>query len=233
MFWSSAKIDSKDVNPEIRRIIWPQLKANGFSKFASRNAWRYGSDSIDVINLQSFNSYNASVLGVTTFSFSVNLACYLKYVPPQWPVKEKDGQLIPAEYDGQFRRHLQSSIPQAGDYKHKQGIWALDKKGRNLAVSMEDVAQQIPSALAWFARLTDKEEVLCILLEDDVDMNELWGFGRNPSPVRSYLAGYVALSLGQEKLALAKLGEAVQSKCFDAQFSTVEQALDRAVNVGA
>jgi hypothetical protein len=34
-------------------------------------------------------------------------------------------------------------------------------------------------------------------------------------------------------LALAKLGEAVQSKCFDAQFSTVEQALDRAVNVGA
>jgi hypothetical protein len=52
---------------------------------------------------------------------------------------------------------------------------------------------QIPDALAWFERLNQRNEVLRILREDDERMTELWGFGRNPSPIRSYLAGYVAM----------------------------------------
>lgn len=80
-------MDSKAVNREIRRVIWPLFKAAGFSSNTTRTAWRHTADKADVINFQSFNRYNADVLGITTFSFAVNLGCYLRYVPPQWPPK--------------------------------------------------------------------------------------------------------------------------------------------------
>ena len=49
---------SKQVTKEINSVIRPILKANGFKKFSGRTYWRYESDRIDVLNIQSFNSYN-------------------------------------------------------------------------------------------------------------------------------------------------------------------------------
>jgi hypothetical protein len=91
------------------------------------------------------------------------------------------------------------------------------------------VEQKIPTVLAWFERLRDKKEVLRILLNEPEEMSSLWGFGNNPSPVRSYLSGYVALNLGKKELAESKLREAADSKCFSQLFSTVEGALLRAL----
>jgi hypothetical protein len=88
---------------------------------------------------------------------------------------------------------------------------------------------QIPDALAWFERLNQRNEVLRILREDDERMTELWGFGRNPSPICSYLAGYVAMSLGERELAKAKYHDAVLSKCFVDLFTSVDGAIHRAV----
>jgi hypothetical protein len=82
-------MDSKTVNKEIRALIWPALKAAGFSSFSARTAWRYEKDQVEVVNFQSFNRHNADVLDVTTFSFAVNLGSYLCYVPPQWPRRSK------------------------------------------------------------------------------------------------------------------------------------------------
>ena len=219
-------MDSKAVNREIRKFVWPALKAAGFEVFTSRVAWRYTSDRIDVVEFRSFNKYNADILGVTTFSFAVSLGSFLLYVPPQWPPKIKDGKQLPSEPECHFRGALQCSIQSR--IKDK-AIWPIEPDGRNVSWCIQDVLNQLPGALAWFSRLDRKEEVLRVLLEEDEEMPHLWGFGRKPSPIRSYLSGYVALSLGKEVLAVEKLSEAVESKCFVGLFTGVKGAIQRAL----
>lgn len=220
-------MDSKAVNKEIRGRIWPLLKDFGFSRFSPRTAWRYCDGKIDVLNFQSFNAYNASVMGITTFSFCVNLGSYLTYVPPTWPPKVKDGYPIPNEAECHFRRRLKRSITPQG--KEHADVWNVDERGRNLLWCIQDVAEQLSDAAAWFDRLGEKSQALSILLNQEEDMNDIWGFGRNPSPHRSYLTGYVALAMGKRDLAREKLAEAVQSKCYTAQFDDVESAIGRAI----
>jgi hypothetical protein len=225
------QMDGKVVNREIRKRIWPKLKEAGFTAFTPRTAWRYGEESIDVFNFRSFNKYHSDVMGITTFSFSVNLGRHLSYIPPTWPHKVKDGRPIPSEPECEFRGSLIRSIPQSKN-NHVQ-MWAIDKRGENLDLCMADVERQIPLVLDWYARLSDREEVLRILLENPEQMLDgpepigYWGFGRNPSPIRSYLAGYSALNLGNDDLAREKFFEAVQSGCFSKLFTTVEEAISR------
>ncbi|MCC4612988.1 DUF4304 domain-containing protein [Xanthomonas campestris pv. esculenti] len=219
-------MDSKIVNREIKRAIWPALKEAGFTRFTQRVAWRHHQDSIDVLDFQSFNSYNAEILGVTTFSFCVNLGKYLLYVPPQWEVKVKDGIQFPRESECLFRGRLHPNVSAAASDKT---IWSIDNAGKNLPWCIQDVLSHVPTALDWLLRLEDRAEVLRILMEQDEDMQHLWGFGRNPSPIRSYFAGYVSLALDNRELAYSKLQEAVDSKCFTRLFTSVGGAVNRAV----
>jgi hypothetical protein len=216
-------MDSKAVSKEIRAKIWPLLRAAGFSRFTTRTAWRYSNNKIDVVNFQSFNAYHAEIMGVTTFSFSVNLGSFLTYVPPTWPLKLEDGHVMPSEAQCQFRQRLKRNIAQPDI--NDAGLWSVDKQGWNLVGCVQDVAEQVPGALAWFARLADKSEVLSILLNQEQDMTGLWGFGRRPSPIRSYLTGYSALAVGNQELARVKLREAVQSNCFTKVFADVDDAI--------
>jgi hypothetical protein len=230
-------MDSKAVSKEIREKVWPLLKDQGFSRFTTRSAWRYEDHKIDVVNFQSFNSYLASGLGVTSFSFAVNLGSFLTYVPPQWPLKSKDGHFMPHEAECHFRGRLSPTNRRSEpakwlaklvqEKKVPEGVWSVDKRGLNLDHCIQDVVGQLPLAASWFSRLSDKSEVLRILLEDDQDMRRLWGFGRNPSPIRAYLTGYVAQALQNDQLARQKLAEAVLSGCFDDLFCNVEQAISR------
>jgi hypothetical protein len=221
-------MDSKAVNKEIRRVVWPLLKTYGFSKASARTAWRHGNQKIDVVHFQSFNSYNADVMGVTTFSFAVHLGAYLRYVPPKWPPKKiKDGVPYPAEYECQFRGALHRTISQPKNaHPH---VWFVDTDGRNFSWCVNDVVQKIPDALTWFERLESKTSVLRILLEEREQMWGLWGFGNNPSPNRSYLLGYVAMQLGDDALADREFSNAVASGCFAHLFSSVNGARHRAV----
>ena len=219
-------MDSKIVNREIKKAIWPALKSSGFSRFTSRAAWRHNKDSVDVIEFQSFNRYNADVLGITTFSFGVNLGKFLLYVPPRWAPKVKDGVQFPSEPECIFRGALLPSVSAAPSSRI---IWSVDPDGKNLLWCIRDVLTQLPKAFDWFSRLDDRQEVLRILLESDEDMHQLWGFGRNPCPMRSYHAGYVALSLGDKAIATALLQDAVDSKSFASLFSSVDGAINRAV----
>lgn len=202
------------------------LKEQGFSRFTTRTAWRYCDSKIDVVNFQSFNAYNASVMRVTPFSFAVNLGSFLTYVPPDCPPKSTNGELTPREADCHFRARLTPAISQAR--KTPDCVWSVDKQGSNLLACVQDVVAQLPHTMAWFARLADKAEVLRILVEEDEDMTRLWGFGRNPSPIRSYLAGYVALELENHDLAREKLGRAIHSNCFTHLFDNLEEAIGRA-----
>lgn len=219
-------MDSKSVNKEIRGRVWPLLKAAGFTRFTARSAWRDSNGTIDVLNFQSFNSYLASCLGVTSFSFAVNLGSFLTYVPPRIPPKVKDGHLLPHESGCHIRGSLSPTLSQPeGNHNN---VWSVDAEGRNLHSCIEDVVQQLPVALEWFARLQDKSEVLRISLEQEYDSGEVSGIGNRPSPSRWYLTGYVALALGREQLARESLQNAVQSNCFKSMFSSVEEAIARA-----
>jgi hypothetical protein len=221
-------MDSKVVNRQIRATVWPLLKAAGFHPATARTAWRHTKDTVDVINFQSFNKYNADVMGVTTFSFCVNLGCFLRYVPPQWPPKKiKDGLPYPSESECQFRGRLSPSISQRR--VKLDDLWLVEEDGRNLAWCINDVAQQVSKALDWFARLDQRVEVLRILEEEPENMSRLWGFGRNPSPKRSYLKGYVAMSLGKDTLADREFEQTVASGCYTYLFNSVAGARSRAV----
>lgn len=220
------RMDSKEVNKQIRAVVHPVLKAQGFSKFTARDSWRFHDDRIDVVNFQSFNTYHAEGIGCTTYSFAVNIGCFFTYIPEQYPLTRKDGLILPQECECHFRGRLHKTIKQ---WKLKNpNIWFIDTKGENLSDAMNDVKERIEEDCpAWFIRLADRQEVLRILREDSEGMGELWGFGKNPSPIRSYMLGYVALSLGKAELANHHLALAAESGCFKKLFSNAEEAKRR------
>src|SRR6266851_3843005 len=92
-------VNSKVVNGAIRAQIRPLLKEHGFVKFTSRTSWRFTEQTIHVLNFQSFNSYLAEGVGSTTYSFAINLGCYIKAIPSRLGCfKQENGYLMPPEY---------------------------------------------------------------------------------------------------------------------------------------
>ncbi|RLD55337.1 MAG: hypothetical protein DRJ01_16790 [Bacteroidetes bacterium] len=201
-------MDSKVVNKAIISIIRPILKENGFDKFSGRTYWRYHSDRIDILNFQSFNSYNADVLGCTTFSFSVNLSVYLTYVPEQTNLKEKDGKIRPDEAQGHFRSGIKKGIKQP-EFPRKD-IWFIDNKGENITTAITDCKNQIQQiGLDWFKKFDTRDKIFKILTKDQIDMDGTWGFGNFDSTSRNELIAYVAFELGQTELAVEKLNRLI------------------------
>ncbi len=217
-------MDSRDVNRELRRRIRPQLREAGFSRFTARTAWRYDDLGIDVVNFQSFNSHLAESISCTTYSFSLNLGRYLHAVPgavgPR-PPRQKDGDLLPAEYECHFRGRLHRGFVQPE--LERRDTWYIDPEGRYLEPAMDDVSECLHSeGWAWFGRLHDPEEVLAILLGREAETDRLWGPGANPSPGRSLVTGYVARASGNHQLAAEKLREALDSGCFERARAVLE-----------
>lgn len=208
-------MDSRTVNLEIKKRIWPLLKKAGFSSFTARTAWRHHHGRIDVLNFQSFNSYNAAVLGCTSYSLALNLGCYLQAIPPQFEpsrIKKKEEMLLPQEFECHFRGRLSKQIEQPSF--PQRDIWYVDPDGRSLGWVMTDVENQIAEkALSWFDEFSKEEFALSTLLSAD-EKGELWGFGRNPSPIRHYFTGYLAFAAGQRDLAVSRLELALASGSF-------------------
>ena len=202
-------MESKQVTKEINSVIRPILKSNGFKKFSGRTYWKYETNRIDILNFQSFNSYNADVMGCTTFSFAVKLATFMKYIPYENKIKEKDGLKRPTEYQGHFRSGITKTIAQK-EFPRKD-IWFIGKDGKYLNSAISDCKTQIEKrAFDWFNQFEDNQNVLRILMEDQVDMNGTWGFGNMDSPNRNEFIAYMALELGENELALSKFKEFVR-----------------------
>lgn len=196
-------MDSKEVTKAINSKIRPFLKENGFKNYSGRTYWRYGEDRIDILNFQSFNSYNADVIGCTSYSFAVNLAVTLNYIPFEHSVKEKNGLNRPEEYEGHFRKHLTKGLLQSE--LERKDIWYVQDNGINLTEVIEDVGVQIAeNGIGWFEQFNSKQHVLKILSNNNEDMDGTWGFGNQNSPNRNRLIGFAALELGQQDLAIEK-----------------------------
>lgn len=223
-------MDSKIVNAEIKRRIWPVLRMAGFAQFSSRTAWRHHPDRIDVLNFQSYNAYNAEVMGCTTYSFNVSLGCFFKAIASDYEphkIKIKAGQLLPQEAECHFRGKLSRTFKQA-EFKART-VWYIDPKGRYLEQAIGDVESLISSkALPWFAAFADQAYPIDVLLNSDEDMTELWGFGRKECAVRHYFIGYLAAQAGRVDLARHHLSLAVASGYFKQVEKRLVAAIERA-----
>jgi len=205
-------MDSKVVSRELWKVVRPVLKGAGWTSFAGRTARRFSDRRIDVVNFQSFNSYLASAIGTTTYSFSIRLGCFFPAIPHSG-IKVKQGLLNPAEHHCQLRYtiHKKFSQPECA----RTDVFYVDPKGKYLATVVEAVRQDISTeALSWFRRFSDMQEVLRTLMEDDESMEGTWGFGAKPSPARNLYTGYVALALGKTPLAAEHLRQAALSPSY-------------------
>ncbi|MBI5635098.1 MAG: hypothetical protein HZA15_16640 [Nitrospirae bacterium] len=202
-------MDSKIVNKAIREEIRPFLKEAGFSKFSTKSAWRYSENLINVIIIESFNSYNAAVLRCTPYSFQVEVGCYFPSVPStygSYGPKEKDGVLLPHYAHCYFARPLYKTLtqPECGNKR----IWYIDEKGKYLGEALSDLKKVIRvEGLPWFDQFSSSEKVMMKLEEMRLSYkgDEAWDYGNKPSSVWLLHAGYIALWIKNYELALKYL----------------------------
>jgi len=193
------RMDSKDVNRAIRSRIRPLLKAAGFDRFTSRTAWRFCGPAIGVVNFQSFNSYIASGVGCTTFSFAINLGCHYTFLPEFGTSKLYDRNNRPQEYHCAFRRALRKSLAQPNF--PRPDIWLVEADGSNLSACIEDAAGILEhDAKPWLDRLKDAREALRIAAADSEKFDSsgptgTWGFGRKDSPMWQHVIQYLSAAL--------------------------------------
>ena len=226
-------MDSKAVNVAIRGEVRPLLRDAGFSRSTARTFWRYHHDRVDVINFQSFNSYNAGVLDITTFSFAVNLGCYLRYVPNRYPnakgLKCLEGDTPqPKEFQCHLRGPLTRSYVDPSCRSRQ--IWPIDQGGSNLDKALHDVRMVLNrDGIPWFDQFTSPRLVYDIFATREEDMGHLWGFGAPGSPIRTYLLGYSAKAAGLTDAAVASLRHAASTKSFELIRDRILSDIPRAV----
>ena len=137
-----AQIEARDVNRALRGTLWPALKAHGFTERTERVAWRYASESINVVEVQAVGRYSEQV-GCPPLSLSVFVAAYPPYLP--------EAQLV---------GDLASSIPtRAG--RLRPHYWHCDPFSR----SMEKTVSQ-----PWFrsfSRPADQRRPLAFRLHEE------------------------------------------------------------------
>lgn len=218
-------MDSRTVSRQIRAEIWPVLKAAGFDEFLTRTAWRHSPRRIDVINFQSFNAYLAERVGCTPFSFSLNLGCFLTFVPSLSGrhIRVKNGQLLPEEYECHLRRRLLKAIRQS-ELK-RADTWFIGSNGEQLVECIGDALTQIQSrGMPWFQRFDADEEILRTIADDNE--GETFGIGAKDSPNRHALLGYAELSRNNAAAACEHLNLALKGLS-KVGFSTTFEAVLR------
>jgi hypothetical protein len=148
-------MDSRDVNRAIKQIVHPALSERGFETFAPKRAWRHLPDRTWIVEFRSFNTYQASVMGCTTFSFHVELAIALRG-------GNENALRRPRSVDGNLRTGLSLN----GDWQGH--VFCIASDGSNLETVVEEARQALVGpAIAWFERFADLDRLLRALLRDD------------------------------------------------------------------
>jgi hypothetical protein len=225
-------MESKVVNKAIRSEIIPFLKANGFNISSGRSFWRHLENKIDVLNFQSFNSYLASKVECTTFSFGVNLGCFYYSIPFQFGndrLKKKNDLLCPREFECHIRRHLLKNFEQ--EQLKRRDIWYVKEDGSNLEDVIIDAKGVIISdGLKWFTDYNNLEHVLDLLLYKQEDMDGTWGFGAKGSPIRHFLCGFISKKVGKAEIARKELLSAMESGLFPQNETEIINTLEKLGN---
>jgi hypothetical protein len=155
-------MDSKAVDALLRPQIWRALSERGFARRTGRTAWRDGRNGIQVVNVQSFNSYLAEVLHVTSFSFAVKLGVFYPAIAAVAP----QGRFVadptrPKEHDCQARRTVEKTMAQdhvGADrgWIDRPDIWYVLGDGSNLDDVVADASERVLTVgLPWLGALDD------------------------------------------------------------------------------
>jgi hypothetical protein len=106
-------------------------------------------------------------------------------------------------------------------------VWYVDAAGKNLDIVVADAKKAIlETGLGWFSRFGDMKEVLRTLLEDSESNESTFGFGANPSPIRHFMTGFTALTMGKKDLAVERIHVALNSGCFKEFESRMQAVLE-------
>jgi hypothetical protein len=218
-------VNGKDIDKLLRAEFWPAVRAHGFA-VRGRSAWRHRDDAIDVVNVQSYDEHQATVMGLTTFSFQVNLGVWPTPVPQRFEVDRDDrGRPTPAEYHCEFRNHLRPSIdrpkrrtnlkPFALRPRRPTDVWDVLEDGSNAADCVADARRTFEvQALPWYDDLTTSEQMLEHALREVA-----------PSPVGHYLVGFLAAHADRTELAREHLREALACDVFAEDGRVLRDAL--------
>jgi hypothetical protein len=107
-------------------------------------------------------------------------------------------------------------------------VWYIDAGQKYLEPAMRDVEGLLSTkAMPWFDRFADDDFALRVLLNANEEMGVLWGFGNNPSPLRHYFIGYVALAAQKIEMADRYLRLAVASGRFESIESRLLRDIER------
>jgi hypothetical protein len=190
---TAGSIDSRFVDTHLRRVLWPELKAIGFRR-SGRTAWRDRPHAVQVVCIQSFNSYVAEGAGATTFSFSVPIGVFYPVIEESTPMSRFRGDPArPAEWNCHARNHLGKGISQVGEWHprpltDRPEIWYVKPDGSNAEAIVTDARDRIlQEGIPWLERLSDLREARRAFAEDPGHGDEDY-CGALGSPARHYAA---------------------------------------------
>jgi hypothetical protein len=178
-----ATVTRRDVDRELRRTLWPDLRTRGFTRQNGRTAWQDRNAQVNVVEVSFFNPYDAGVLGVSSFSFRVLLGVFPR-CRTTGDTPREEGRLAPPEYHCEFRRSLRSRVQLTGS--HDATVWSVATDGSNIAPAVEDAHQVLMSeGLSWFESLDGLEKMLWTTENvENGNTDQTWGMGRLGSPDR-------------------------------------------------
>lgn len=176
-------MDARGVDRELRRTIWPALRAKGFDSRATRVAWRY-TRGVELVEIPSVLGWDQ--IGCTSFSVTAWVATLPVWVEPKFAIPEKDGRLRPHYWHcDPLKIGLEKSIDQPWfrpfsappnprlprsmvlhreglmkvvrrDIHDRPGVWFVKEDGSNIAEVMEDLLRVITTeGLRMLDALTD------------------------------------------------------------------------------
>jgi hypothetical protein len=190
----AERISSREVNAELRALVWPALRELGFTDRTQRVAWKDFPDTVAVVDFWSFNSYTASTMGVTTTSFQLNLGIRARCSSNGASfVKVKGGKLRPREPGCDVRRVLWKTIQQPEtDLPY---IWYVREDGSNVREVVEDARfVLLTDGMMWIDEFSELGRIVAFAENEPEQWDAkgstitgTWGLGRLGCPVRTNL----------------------------------------------
>jgi hypothetical protein len=169
-----SAVDGRVVGRAIRESVRPLLKDAGFTSFTDRKAWRETEYTIDHVTFRSYNAYNAGVLGCTSYSFTVEVGVFYRFVDPSLA--------RPQDYHCAFRAILGKTIRQPffatewGPAQDRPEVLYVLPNGANLSEVIDESRRLLGAqGLPFIDHYNDPERAFASLLNErmsDVDFGK-------------------------------------------------------------
>jgi hypothetical protein len=200
-------IDRKTIVKAYRALIWPVLEADGFTTFKGSAAWRYREKIIDVIDIMFFPISKTRQWGLDPHCFALSGGVFYPFIPyigPAIPV-DKAGKLQPPEIACTDRVTPNRRMKQSHNYPN---IWNIAADGSNLKDVFSDVKFVLEQEL--LPHLNAQGNLLKRLNE----MLEAHAKLAKIHPGGYYYQGFIALELGEWRLARDSLRKALETDLY-------------------